>query len=103
LKHYLAHTNDKQVLEFTLKEVQGLINSARQSELLSDDSLHIFTADEQHFYINIPTVKAETIFPIEKGYATGRKILDEKSRDGTDLYLCKDGKIRELPPPRSCA
>ncbi len=103
LQHYLAHTDDRQVLEFTLQEIRGYINTARHSELLADGSLHIFAADERHFYIDIPTVKAETIFPAEKGFATGRKILNEKSHDGADFYLCKDGRIRELAPPRSCA
>ncbi len=97
LKLYSAHTDDRQALKFTLKEIQNIINTAQQSELLPDSSLHILTADKQHFYIAIPTAETETIFPIAAGFIVGRKILDEKSQA---VYLCEDGKIRELPPPR---
>jgi hypothetical protein len=102
LRFYPAITDEQQLVKLSFEQLKSYVAEAREGEILSDGRLHIVTAEGKHFYLNIPTAKAKTTFPIEGGYAVGRKILHEKGRNGASYYLCIDGKIRELTPPRSC-
>jgi hypothetical protein len=102
-KTYLVQVDGEQPDKLTLKQIISLIHEARHSKLTDDGRLDIITAKGKCLHVYIPTVKTETTFPVQGGYAVGKEILHEKSYSAANYYLCKDGKIRELAPPSSCA
>ncbi len=83
-------------VKLSLSEIMDYIDKAEASCLLPDGRLSI-NVGRDTLCFDLPTEQIETTFPIKGGYAVGWKILS-----GGNHYLCKDGKIRELPPPISC-